>query len=388
MKPEDLQLGDVIFYNYDPLSHTATHVAMYTGDIDGIPHVTHSVLNATPGVQTTVLKEMEPNGPIEIFRPKNRELGLKAANIMLDWAKYRIPYDIRRANWMIEMSKVTRRVARREDKMEEVDHLLSKYICLAKAKFYERIKFAARLGSCPVRFDEELQARGFTCVQVVILAYQVAELSPYVRSYNEMFIRNTAVSESCEQIKEFWISDKKFPIELLGEYDMPESFISYALALRDQEEFPDFCFYDKKVAMQHENFFPSIVSLKRDVLNMSVDEFIESFASVINLPAKICYTDVLYAYMCKFSDHWEYKDKLDKSLLPSAFSPEAKIAHKKRSTDFSQRVMLVQQETFNERRLSSPSYSYDPYSNESDDIAVPPKNNSPRATRLTFGGNE
>lgn len=378
MNPEDLRLGDIIFYNCNALSQPPTHVAMYTGDINGIPHVTHCVLNATPGVQTTVLKEMEPNGPIHVFRSKDEQLGIEAAKVMLEWAKYRIPYDTRRANWMIEMSKVTRREARRVDKMEEVDYLLEQYIGIAKGNIWEGVKFAARRGVCPVRFTEGLQARGFTCVQAVILAYKVAQLKPYVIPFDVMFARNAARSETVEQIKEFWISDKYFSIEGFEEFNMPESFKLHSESLRDKEEYPDFCFYDKRFAQPHKNFFPSIVSL---TIDMPVDEFIEWFPSisVMNLPAKFCFTDALYAYLCKFDSSWENMGTLNKSLLATSFSPEAKMAHKKRSEEFSAKVMLEQKKALYERELGTlgPTSEMD-----SDGNQEPRQDNSPRARRL------
>lgn len=100
MHPSELQLGDIIFFS---TKHNAPdHVAMYTGMIDGEHYVTHSIINDTPGLQTTVLKDGQR---LDVFRPANAELGTRAAQRLLAWAKYRIPYDSRRANLMRDINQ-------------------------------------------------------------------------------------------------------------------------------------------------------------------------------------------------------------------------------------------------------------------------------------------
>lgn len=351
MHPSELQLGDIIFFKN--LIGDYTHVAMYTGDVDGKPYVTHSVINERPGVQSTILKDA---GLImDVCRSKNSELGVQAAQIMLGWTKYRIPYDARRAKWMLKVNDAMLGVGLKEDTREPIECVLDFLDKQAKIKFYERIKFAARRDTCPVKILADEIPRGFTCVQAVILAYQIAELIPYVKTISEIKLEMSKVAETVEQINEVWVSDKNCPQEILDTYSLPDSYIEYSFALRDPEEY-SFFLDDKREPLMHPNYHPCLVAWRFDK-EPSIDEFISKFDSCLNLPAKITFTDALYAYMNKHKNHWSFVGSVERELLQSNFSENEKLEHREKIMRLESLVEENRQVISFERRLSSPRLS-------------------------------
>lgn len=296
MHPSELVLGDIILYK-NPIGDII-HAALYTGDKDGRAYITHSVINNLPGVQTTILRDT--GQVIEVFRPRNSKLGAEATKIMLDWTNYRIPYDFKRANWMLSVSKAILNVGVNKNTQEPIDHLLEFLEKQSRIKFYERIKFAARRDTCPVKILDGKEPRGFTCVQAIILAYQIAELAPYVKTISEIKLEMSKIAETTEQINEVWISDKNCPEEILNKYDLPKSYIEYSSALRDTEEFGFYLGNDKGETLTHPNYHPSLVAWRFDI-EASIDDFIAKFDSCFNLPAKISFTDSMFGLILVLS---------------------------------------------------------------------------------------
>ncbi len=349
MQPSDLQLGDIICFNTK--MGVPDHVAMYTGIIDGKHYITHCVINDTPGLQTTVLKNA---AIMHIFRPKNAELGKRAAQRLLAWTKYRVPYDTRRRDVMIEISDALTQIALKKDKEEAIDYILRYLNNEAKIKFYERIKFAARRDTCPVKMLDGIKARGFTCVQAIILAYQVEELAPYVKTIAQIQTELAALSSTVEQIKEIWISDKYCPPEIIEKYNLPESYEQYAIALRENEEFSNFCIKGKRSSMMpHPHYHPSLIAWNYDK-EPSIDNFINNFDSCVNLPAKLCYTDGLFGFMQKKPHHWVNMGRLQNDSLPLIFSVEEKQQHIIRKSSTEETVAKNRNIINLERTLSNP----------------------------------
>lgn len=349
MHPSELKLGDIICFH--TICDVPMHVAMYTGNIDGFPYVTHAVTSGKSGMHTTILKNV---GRMDVFRPRNSELGARAAKRMLQWAQYRIPYDMRRAEWMHKISDMLKNAGMRENKQEPIEHILEVFNKEARTKFYERIKFAARRDTCPVKILDGIEPRGFTCVQAVILAYQVEELAPYVKTLEQLQLELARISETVEQIKEIWISDKHTLEEHINQYKLPESYVKYATALRDKEELTDFCFADKRNTGSHPHYYPSLVAWNYK-LEPSIDEFIDKFDSCLNLPAKFCYTDALFAFMNKNPRHWTNMGLLKHELLPLNFSVEAKVIHRQRTSELELKAFTLQRQISRERAVSSPN---------------------------------
>lgn len=352
MLVSELRKGDILCFQtkFD----VPEHVGIYTGDIDGLAYVTHSANNyPNSGVQTTVLRDV---GVIHVFRPQNAELGILAADLMLDWARYRVPYDHRRMNWMLDVSKIVKSAGRKADQQEPVDHLLDYLLDEAKLKFYERIKFAARRETCPVKMLEGIEPRGFTCVQAVILAYQIAELIPYVKTLSEVQLDIAKIAETVESIKETWISDKHAPLENIARYADIESYMYYYNHLMDQEEYTDFCFFDKRATSIQDHYRPCLDAWRFDK-EPDIDSFIADFKSCLNLPAKICYTDALYAYISKDQKNWQTLGRLDRSTLPKVFSTSQKETHRQRKSDLEIAIDQNRQTIVRERSLSSPRLS-------------------------------
>lgn len=349
MHPSDLQLGDIVFFNTK--FGVPDHVAMYTGVINGNHYVTHSVINDTPGLQTTILKNA---GRMHVFRPVNTELGTRAAQRLLAWAKYRIPYDVRRRDVMIEISDALTQIALRKDNEEAIDYILRCLSQEAKIKFYERIKFAARRDTCPVKIVAGIPGRGFTCVQAVILAYQVEELVPYVKTLEQIQIDLAAASHTLEQITEVWISDKYCPPEIMERYDLPESYEQYAFALKSSEEFSDFCIKGKRESMlPHPHYHSSLVAWDY-AKEPSTDAFIDKFDSCLDLPAKFCYTDGILGYMQKNARHWVNMGLLQRNLLPLIFSDLEKQQHYIRRSSVDETIAENRSKIVLERTLSNP----------------------------------
>lgn len=341
MTPGELQLGDIIFTHRE--FGIYTHVAMYTGyDIDGKQQITHSVTNNWPGLQTTVLVDQSP---MHVFRPSNKLLGEKAANRMLDWVKYHIPYDTRRAKWMDEINNNI-------SPGKQVTYLKNE----ATNKFYERIKFAARRDTCPIKISANQESRGFTCVQAAILAYQIEEIAPYVKPLASIRKELEPLATTEEELNEVWISDKHCPKEIMDTYILPDSYISYFMALRDQEEFTDFCINDKRKTPTHPHYYPSLVAWRYD-LQPSIDKFRENFTSCLELPAKISTTGGLFSYMQMRNDVWLNLGTLDKNTLPNknSFTETEKKLHRARSSDLSEYVEACRTNIIRERTLSSTS---------------------------------
>lgn len=350
MNPSDLKLGDIIaFHAPDGI---AEHVAMYTGDIGGKPYITHPVTDANPGLKTTILKNLGALEYYTVYRPVNAELGAKAAQRMLDWAKYHIPYDQRRAKWMHRTNDLTLQDALRANKADPLGVLLDFLKQESQNKFYERIKFAARRDTCPVKLMADiLTSRGYTCIQAIILAYQVEEIAPWVKTLYEIQIELAREASTVEEIKELWISDKHCLPEVQDTYVLPESYVRYFTQLREKEEFTDFYIDDKRDTPCHPHYHPSLVAWRYD-LEPSIDAFRAKFTSCLELPAKICYTDGLLEYMNRDSKHWINMGIMNPKILPREFTPEEKQLHRKRTSDLSAYIETCRQGAT--RKLSSP----------------------------------
>ncbi len=367
MHPSELKLGDIICF--DTFNGTPAHVGMFTASIGDKYYVTHSVINETPGLQTTMLKDTVR---MHVFRPVNAELGARAAQRILAWAAYRIPYDVRRRDVMIKIRDKMVSHAVRLDKNEAIDYILEYHKHEATTKFYERIKFAARRDTCPVKMLDGMEGRGFTCVQAVILAYQVEELAPYVKTLAQVQVELASLSTTVEQITEAWISDKHCPTEILEKYALPSSYEAYAESLKSKEEFTDFMLKNKNApTINHPHYHPSLVAWNFD-LNPSIDNFIQNFDSCLNLQAKLCFTDGLYGFMQQNTKHWQDMGKLDSSCLQSTFNEEEKTIHKRKKSCSDNEIDLNQRQVSLERKLSSPRLRVSP------DLGLESKSTSPR----------
>ncbi len=329
MHPSELQLGDIICFTTS--SGEPDHIAMYTGIIHGKHYVTHSIINDTPGLQTTILKDDRRR--MDVFRPVNAELGVRAAQRLLAWAKYRVPYDSRRANLMIEVTHEINIRALRQDQQEKTDYILNYFSQVARTKFYERIKFAARRDTCPVKMLDGVQARGFTCVQAVILAYQAEELVPYVKTLEEIKNELASLSTTIEQISDAWISDKDCSRKIIEMYDLPKSYEKHAASLRSSMEFSGFCIKNKRTStFVNPNYHPSLVAWNF-AKEPCIDLFIKNFDSCLDLPAKICNPGTLLLSMQKNPRHWVSVGSLENNLLPITFSPEEIERHRIRKAN-------------------------------------------------------
>jgi len=340
MQPSDLKLGDIIISGVDNDS-LPWHVSMYTGDIDDKPHITHSIIHDTHGgLQTTRLKNY---GEMFVFRPKNAALGSQAADILLSWAKYQIPYDLKRNAWMRHTHSKLRESGGRTEK-GKIDFLLDYLKLQAKAKFYERIKFAARRDTCPVKMLEGITSRGFTCVQAVILAYQIAEIAHLVKPLNEVEHDLRSNIESKDQVANVWISDKHCPKTILESKDTPKSYIRYAVKLNLKDEFPKFEFNDKNIKANNRNanYLSSLVAWRYD-LEPSIEKFIDAFDSCLKLPSKICFTPALQEYLARDLEHWIDLGALDTKPLPLIFNDAEKTVFKKHLVEHSRRVAEEQE---------------------------------------------
>ncbi len=348
MHPSKLQFGDLIFF-HSPIG--PEHVAMYTGEIDGRPHITHTVTDDNPGLKSTVLKKSGLFEFYTVFRPTNTNLGQLAAKQILDWTKYHIPYDQRRAKWMHRINKVIWQSCERSNRDPKAA-LIAYLEKQAQKKIFERIKFASRRDTCPVKIKSDAESRGFTCVQAVILAYQVSELLPYVKTLQE--VQQTffeLLDPKDEEDKEVWISDKHCPNDILDKYYLPVSYVDYNLGLRDKEEFEDFYLDDKGETPSQPYYLPSLVAWRYDI-EPSIDEFNNKFKSCLNLPAKICYTDGLEAYLQAHPESWINLGRLEHNVLPSEFSEDEKILHRSRSSSQLLFVNSNRSEAQRERSIS------------------------------------
>lgn len=356
MHPSELQLGDIIFFHTTAIG-VPEHVAMYTGMINDKHYITHSVNGGKPGLKSTVLKNI---GQMDIFRPQNKDLGERAAKRILKWAKYHIPYDDRRRNLIDKISDVTKKSFKpknSDDKETPTEHLLKLLVSVAHIKFYERIKYAARRDTCPVKMLDGVQARGWTCVQSVILPYQVEELAPYVKTLDQIKIELEKMAKtSSDNIAETWISDKHCPEEILDTYILPDSYVEYANALRSKfDEFPDFVINDKRdVTFTHQNYHPSLVAWDYDK-EPCIDKFIEQFDSCLDLPAKFCFTDGLFAFMNTHPQHWINLGKLECKSLPTEFCEKEKQQHRERLSNLELETLFLRNQIFQERNLTNPS---------------------------------
>ena len=350
MHPNDLKLGDIIAFHAP--DGVAEHAAMYTGNIEGKPYITHPVTDANPGLKTTILKNLGSLEYYTVYRPVNAELGAKAAQRMLDWAKYHIPYDQRRAKWMHRTNNLTLQDAQRANKADPLGVLLDFLKQESQNKFYERIKFAARRDTCPVKLMADiLTSRGFTCIQAIILAYQVEEIAPWVKTLYEIQLELAREASTVEEITELWISVKHCLPEVQDTYVLPESYVRYFTQLREKEEFNDFYIDDKRDTPCHPHYHPSLVAWRYD-LEPSIDAFRAKFTSCFELPAKICYTDGLLEYMNRDSKHWINMGLMNPKELPREFTPEEKQLHRKRTSDLSAYIEVCRHGAT--RKLSSP----------------------------------
>lgn len=348
MTPDKLRKGDLILF-HSPSG--CEHVAMYTGDIDGKPYITHSVTDDNPGLKTTILKKPGAFEHYTVLRLNNSDLAEKAWIQLLYWAKYQIPYDQRRANLMHRINNVIRMSAIRSEK--EPSAALLEYLELqAERKFYEIVKFAARRNTSPVKFYHDTEARGFTCVQAIILAYRVAELAPYVKTLQEVkdtFLKS--LDQKDTENREIWISDKYCDQKALAASEPPDSFIDYQSALNDSEEFTDFNINDKRSAISNLHYQSSLSAWRYD-LEPSIELFKSKFKSCLNLPAKICYPGSLETYLLAHPESWLDLGKFDTTSLRSEFTVGEKTLHKSRSLTFLSDVSLYRTRSISERSIS------------------------------------
>jgi hypothetical protein len=198
---------------------------------------------------------------------------------------------------------------------------------------------------------EGIAGRGFECVQAIILAYQVAELMPFVKTLEEVRSDLAGIARTVEEINELWISDKHCPVEILETYSLPESYKKYSVALRENEELPDFYIKDKRDTPSHPHFHPCLVAWRFDKAP-DIDKFIAAFESCLNLPAKFAFTDALYAFMERNSNHWVNLGQLNRTNLPSEFSEEEKTLHRAKKSDLAEQVAKLQLNVSRERAVS------------------------------------
>ena len=73
-------------------------------------------------------------------------------------------------------------------------------------------------------------------------------------------------------------------------------------------------------------------------LEPSIEHFRENFRSCLHLPAKICYTEGLEAYLQSHPETWSNMGELNNKLLPSVttFSEEEKNLHRQKMLIFNQ----------------------------------------------------
>lgn len=323
MNPNELKKGDIIIY-YDSFG-IPEHVALYTGHINGKAYVTHQVTDDGPGLKTTILKpicdeDLISGASIGVFRVNNEKLAEKACEIILKWSRYQIPYDFVRSDGMNTICDDVKYDAYKNAKYPKQE-LLNYLISEGKLDFYQRVKFAARRDCAPVKFIDNVANRGFHCVQIVILVYQVAELEDYVNTLSQI-----------QEIEgaDIWISDKHCPQDFAEEYNFPSSYLDYLKRIMP---------YRTKL-----NCRPSLIAWKYQKYP-DIDKFISEFESSMELPAKICSVEGLELWLNHKNDLWVGLGKLDLNLLPRNFSEQEKSIHRASSLSAIQLATSLQEET-------------------------------------------
>lgn len=180
------------------------HVAMYAGrGKDDCHQLVHSIapteeskddLSKPSGLCCTTFRpllnqqdEDDPNIHYDVvfkaFRFVDSAIATDALRYMEKWKEFRIPYDEKRLE--IKLQK-------------EADMSTEDFLAKATKSYQQRIglyraiKFAARRNTSLTRPRQEDNGHGLTCSMIVTLAFQVAELAPFVNVV----------------AKQFWVSDK------------------------------------------------------------------------------------------------------------------------------------------------------------------------------------
>ena len=299
---EELKPGDIIFFH--ALDGVPEHAAIFHEKRDGLYWILHSATGGKhfDGLQESVLKNLKHES-YSVFRHDDPLLAENVCTQIFNWSKYKVPYDQARAQLMHLIGD-----------SPEFSGNIEKYAKFAKDSHYKNfwriIKFASRADVAPMNIIEEKIPRGMQCIQVIILAYQVCTIKPFVKTHAELDHR--------------WISDKHCA---LNTETMPPDYVGYAESLRQKHtEYDDFSIFWKQPSHENPSYIPSYLAWKHEE---DPQDYFKRNPLPINLDAKITNPALLHHTLQK-QPGWSYFERLE--VGPPQFTPESK---KKRQDSFS-----------------------------------------------------
>lgn len=290
---EELKPGDIIFFH--ALDGVPEHTAIYSGKRDGLYWILHSATGGKyfDGLQESVLKKQQ-HETYSVFRHHDSTLAQNVCTQITKWSKYKTPYDQSRARLMHLIGD-----------SPEFSRDMNKYATFSEESHYKNfwriIKFASRADVAPTNIIAEKHLRGMQCVQVIILAYQICTIKPFVKTLAEL--------------GHHWISDKHC---MLNPKIMPPDYIDYADSLRQKHtEYDDFSISWKQPSHENPEYLPSYLAWKHEE---DPQNYFKRNPLPINLDAKITNPALLHRYLQK-QPNWRLFERLE--VGPPQFSPES-----------------------------------------------------------------
>jgi len=331
MNPENLQLGDIIIFH--AMDEQAEHAAMFSGYRDGFHWVIHTATGGIfEGLKESVLRPLK-NEFYTVFRCQDSTLAATACEQLKAWAKYEIPYDQQRARLM-------HLVADCQTHLRNPQTYLKYAIEQNKSHFWHMVKFAARRDVSPVNELQLEHKRGLQCIQALILAFQVAEIRPFVKTITELGNR--------------WVSNKHI-VDIDGQ--APESFSDHAAAVNDSEEYPDFNLSFKRKHRDENTFIPSHAAWNHPT--QSADDFFGAHPLMLPLDAKITGPE-LFVMFLRQSQKFTSLGKLN--VGPVTFTDVQKELHRSNSSLFLAQATKLKGDLIQKLAQSAPTTPTSPLS--------------------------
>ena len=168
-KPQSGYLpGDIIF-SVDSFGK-ADHVGIYSRY--NPQYNMHYILHATVGKYNSMHESTLSEGTYRVFRLEDTAMALRAYFVMKMWGDLRIPYNFKRRN-IIHNYEDSLSGATAQEKQDNVARQLKFAKEHYTENFYRVLKYATRYNfEFPYPQSKET---GFTCVQSVVLAFQIAD---------------------------------------------------------------------------------------------------------------------------------------------------------------------------------------------------------------------
>ena len=307
MKPEELQIGDVIFFM--DANGIPTHVAIYAGFRAETHFITHAVTDPYYSIITTRLRADE--FPYRVFRPKDVALAAQTAHRMRIWAEHQVPFSLEKHELHINICDAVGFSHPKTGGATQRDYAMS----LFSKNYYRYIEYAAH-PSMPY-FPHDKKTQGMYCSEAITAAFNAQKL-----------IMLNAVKSSHEL--HGWVSDHTqediFTKQLERQQQpvLTQRYAEYLRSSRSERAYYPHGELPSNRRLDETPFLPSIAAWRSTTC--SIEEFVDEFLSQnkFELPLdSIAATP--WAMMSYFQAHEEHWQPLGEMKVVEKKYPLAKL---------------------------------------------------------------